>query len=88
MKIWSWVLYLKIKEEIDHDGDNLSFLISKQVLIFQLGQPENAHLVYGKAPEVDKAATIHIILKVSDKGTPSLSRYKRIILKVVPLEAV
>lgn len=77
-------------DSIDPDGDNLSFLWFPYLEAgtykgaFQLGQPENAHLVYGKAPEVDKAATIHIILKVSDKGTPVLSRYKRIILKVVP----
>jgi len=74
----------------DPDGDNLSFLWFPYLEagtykgVFQLGQPENAHLVHGKAPEVDKAATIHIILKVRDKGTPSLSRYKRIILEVVP----
>ena len=77
-------------DSTDPDGDNLSFLWFPYLEAgtykgeFQLGQPENAHLVYGKAPEVEKEATIHIILKVSDKGTPSLSRYKRIILKIVP----
>ncbi|MEZ4776241.1 MAG: DUF1593 domain-containing protein [Bacteroidia bacterium] len=74
----------------DPDGDNLSFLWFPYLEAgtykgeFQLGQPENAHLVYGTAPEVDKEETIHIILRVSDKGTPSLSRYKRIIIKIVP----
>lgn len=77
-------------DSTDPDGDNLSFLWFPYLEAgtykgeFKLGQPENAHLVYGQAPEVDKEATIHIILQVSDKGTPSLSRYKRIIIKVLP----
>ena len=36
------------------------------------------------APEVDSTVTIHFILKVTDKGTPALSRYKRVIVTVVP----
>ncbi|MEO6850150.1 MAG: hypothetical protein ABI203_10925 [Mucilaginibacter sp.] len=32
------------------------------------------------APIVDKKETAHFILKVTDKGTPHLSRYKRIIV--------
>jgi len=36
------------------------------------------------APEVEKEETIHVILKVTDKGTPALSRYKRIIVTVLP----
>lgn len=74
----------------DPDGDNLSFLWFPYLEAgtykgdFELGQPENAHLVYGVAPEVKNEETIHVILKVSDKGTPSLSRYKRIILTIIP----
>jgi len=74
----------------DPDGDNLSFLWFPYLEAgsyegeFQLAQPENAHKAYGRAPEVDAPETIHIILKVSDKGTPSLSRYKRIIVTVMP----
>ncbi|MEM9928536.1 MAG: nucleoside hydrolase-like domain-containing protein [Bacteroidota bacterium] len=74
----------------DPDGDNLSFLwfpypeAGTFAGDFSLGEPENAHLVYGVAPEVDKPATIHIILRVTDKGTPALSRYKRVILTVNP----
>jgi len=36
------------------------------------------------APEVDKPETIHFILKVTDKGNPPLTRYKRVIITVVP----
>ena len=74
----------------DPDGDSLSFLWFPYLEAgtyqgeFKLGQPENAHGVHGIAPEVEKTETIHIILKVSDKGVPVLSRYKRIILTVEP----
>ena len=74
----------------DPDGDNLSFLwfhypeagsYKKEI---RLGPPENAHGIYGMAPHVQKEETIHIILKVTDKGKPPLSRYKRIIINITP----
>ena len=74
----------------DPDGDNLSFLwfyypeagsYKKEI---KLGPPENSHGIYGTAPEVEKEETIHIILKVTDKGEPPLSRYKRVIIKILP----
>jgi hypothetical protein len=36
------------------------------------------------APVVDSQKTIHFILKVTDKGTPALTRYKRVIVTVTP----
>lgn len=36
------------------------------------------------APVVDSEKTIHFILKVTDKGTPALTRYKRVIVTVRP----
>ncbi|HEX6889992.1 MAG TPA: nucleoside hydrolase-like domain-containing protein [Chryseolinea sp.] len=36
------------------------------------------------APNVKKPETIHFILQVKDKGTPALTRYKRIIVTVLP----
>ena len=45
---------------------------------------ENVDGVYIVAPEVEKPKTAHFILKLSDKGSPPLARYKRIIVDVVP----
>lgn len=36
------------------------------------------------APEVEKPETIHIILAVTDKGMPALTRYQRVIVTVYP----
>jgi hypothetical protein len=42
----------------------------------------NVHTI--RAPEVDSPRTVHFILRLTDKGTPALSRYKRVIVTVVP----
>lgn len=74
----------------DPDGDHISFLwfvypeAGTYTGNFLLGQPENAHKVYGTAPVVEAPSTIHVILKVTDKGSPRLSRYQRIILTIEP----
>ncbi len=74
----------------DPDGDNLSVLwfqypeAGSYQQEIKLGPPENAHRIHGTAPEVEKEESIHIILRVTDKGIPQLSRYKRIILTVIP----
>lgn len=81
---------LNASNSIDPDGDHLSFLWYPYLEAgtydgqFELGQPENAHTIHGVAPTVNKIETLHIILKVTDKGNPSLSRYKRVILQVHP----
>jgi hypothetical protein len=73
----------------DPDGDHFSYLwfsypeagsYNKKLIT----EVEIAHGVFVKAPVVDKTETAHIILKVTDKGSPSLSRYKRIIVTVNP----
>jgi len=74
----------------DPDGDNLSYLwfnypeAGSYKKLIEIGGAENAHGAYVVAPEVEKEETIHIILKVTDKGIPSLSRYKRVIVNVLP----
>lgn len=76
----------------DPDGDNLSFWwfqypeagTFKEVVNFR-PFAENLYNVHTiRAPEVSSPQTIHFILKVTDKGTPALSRYKRVIVTVVP----
>ncbi|WP_295673575.1 DUF1593 domain-containing protein [uncultured Mucilaginibacter sp.] len=75
----------------DPDGDSLSYLW------FQYAEagtykghvsfaPYSANMydVPVTAPVVDSAVTIHFILKVTDKGTPALTRYKRVIVTVLP----
>lgn len=73
----------------DPDGDNLSFLwfhyleagtYEKEII----ASPENTWSMYVTAPIVDKKETMHFILKVTDKNSPPLSRYKRIIVNVLP----
>lgn len=81
---------LDASDSYDPDGDNLSFLwfhypeagTYKQEI--KLGPPENVNRIHGAAPEVEKEESIHLILKVTDKGEPQLSRYQRIILTVMP----
>jgi hypothetical protein len=76
-------------QSTDPDGDNLSFLwfsypeggsYKKPIIT----EAENSHKWYTVAPEVEKKETAHIILKVTDKGLPALSRYKRIIVTILP----
>ena len=45
---------------------------------------ENLYRLFLRAPEVDAPATTHFILAVTDKGTPALTRYKRVIVAIVP----
>ena len=80
---------LDSRGSIDPDGDNLSYLWFSYPEAGTYKKPiitsaENAHGVYLVAPTVEKKETAHIILKVTDKGTPSLSRYKRIIVTIMP----
>lgn len=73
----------------DPDGDNLSFLWfhypeeSSYKEKINLGA-DNVHIVHATAPKVTKKETLHFILKVTDKGSPALSRYKRVIVTVTP----
>jgi hypothetical protein len=74
----------------DPDGDNLSFLwfnypeAGSYKKLIKLDGAENLHGVYIIAPKVDKKETAHFIVKVTDKGTPQLTSYKRIIVTIEP----
>jgi hypothetical protein len=76
----------------DPDGDALSYVwfqypeagTYKGNVSFG-GRSENTcNIPEIKAPKVDTLQTVHFILKVTDKGTPALSRYKRVIVTITP----
>lgn len=75
----------------DPDGDALSYLWLQYpeagsydgIIRFNLSENlYNVHTIM--APEVEIPQTVHFILKVTDKGTPALSRYKRVIITIIP----
>jgi hypothetical protein len=74
----------------DPDGDSFSFLwfnypeAGTYKKLIKIEGAENAHGAYIIAPEVDKEETAHFILRVTDKGEPQLSRYKRVIVTIIP----
>lgn len=73
----------------DPDNDHLSYLWFHYPEAGSYRQmikitPENSYNVFLTAPEVTKTETAHFILKVTDKGEPGLSRYKRIIVTIEP----
>ena len=81
---------LNASNSYDPDGDNLSFLwfhypeAGSYKKTIKTASAENAKGIYVIAPEVERTETAHFILKVTDKGTPQLSRYKRVIITIIP----
>jgi hypothetical protein len=82
---------LSAKGSWDPDGDNLSYLWipypeagSLKNQSVHLNVAENMQLISASAPWVSGPATVQVILRVTDKGTPALSRYKRVIVHVEP----
>jgi hypothetical protein len=74
----------------DPDGDSLSFWwmpypeagsYRGPLTLNGAANSIRAHFV---APKVDKPETLHVILRLTDKGTPALTRYRRIIVTVLP----
>jgi len=74
----------------DPDGDSLSFYwfqypeAGTYKKTIPLTIAENLAQIDLMAPKVDKTETVHFILRVTDKGTPPLSRYKRVIVTIAP----
>lgn len=74
----------------DPDGDSVSYLwfnypeAGTYDRYIPIGSAENIHKVNFRAPRVEKEETLHFILKVTDKGTPALTSYRRIIVTVQP----
>lgn len=74
----------------DPDGDSLSYFwfnyreAGTYKDVVKVDGAENAIGAWVIAPKVEKPETLHFILRVTDKGTPSLTRYKRVIVTVLP----
>jgi len=74
----------------DPDGDSLSYLwfnypeAGSYKHPIKIDSAENLPLVNVIAPVVDHEQTAHFILRVTDKGKPQLSRYKRVIVTIKP----
>jgi len=83
--------HLSAKGTSDPDGDSLSYLWFQypeagtyKGLVSFAPHAANLYDVPVTAPTVTSPQTIHFILKVTDKGTPRLTRYRRVIVTVVP----
>ncbi len=83
--------HLNAAGTIDPDGDSMSYLwfqyqevgTYKGFVSFRPYSP-NLYDLAVTAPMVDNVQTIHFILRVTDKGTPPLTRYKRVIVTITP----
>jgi hypothetical protein len=85
------VFHLSAAGTTDPDGDSMSYLwfqyreagTYKGNVSFR-PYATNLYDLPVTAPPVDSICTIHFILAVTDKGSPPLTRYKRVIVTVVP----
>jgi len=85
------VFHLSAKGSSDPDDDSLSFLWFQYreagtypgIVSFRPYAP-NLYDLPVTAPEVKSKQSVHFILKVTDKGSPSLTRYKRVIVTIIP----
>lgn len=74
----------------DPDGDSISYLwfnypeAGTHNELIATGGAENADRFNFTAPRVDEEVTAHFILRVTDKDSPQLSRYKRVIVTITP----
>ncbi len=74
----------------DPDGDSLSFYwfhypeAGSYRQLVKIDGAENATGAWVIAPKVEKPETLHFILRLTDKGSPALSRYQRVIVTVTP----
>lgn len=80
---------LNASNSTDPDNDSLSFYwftypeAGTYKGIIKINA-ENLMKINLQAPKVDKEETLHVIVRVTDKGSPKLSRYKRVIVTIEP----
>ena len=85
------LFHLSAAGTTDPDGDSMSYFWFQYpeagtypgLVSFRPYAP-NIYDLPVTAPIVDRVYTIHFILKVTDKGSPALTRYKRVIVTVLP----
>lgn len=81
---------LSARASTDPDGDSLSFFwfhypeAGSYKERVKINGAENAIDSWITAPRVEQTQTLHFILRVTDKGSPALTRYKRVIVTVEP----
>jgi hypothetical protein len=87
------VFMLDADGSYDPDGDSMSYLWfqykeagSYPGIVSFRPYASNLYRLPVTAPLVNSPQTIHFILKVTDKGMPPLTRYKRVIVTVIPKE--
>ncbi len=74
----------------DPDGDSLSYQWLNYAEAGSWKTPipidgaDNIYAVHAVAPTVTQPETTHFIVKVTDKGTPALTRYKRVVVTITP----
>ncbi|HEY4326418.1 MAG TPA: nucleoside hydrolase-like domain-containing protein [Mucilaginibacter sp.] len=85
------LFHLSAKGTYDPDGDSMSYRWMQypeagtyKGLVSFAPYASNLYDLPVTAPVVTSSQTIHFILKVTDKGTPALTRYKRVIVTVLP----
>jgi hypothetical protein len=85
------IFHLSAAGTSDPDGDSMSYLwfqypeagTYKGIVSFR-PYAANLYDIPVTAPKVDSPQTVHFILKVTDKGKPPITRYKRVIVTVTP----
>jgi hypothetical protein len=74
----------------DPDGDSLSYVWQQYLEAGSCRMPvrflsaENLARVGLVAPRVEETSTVHFVFRVTDKGDPPLSRYRRVIVTLTP----